>query len=917
MEPLSRPLSDWARGRRAGLNFLTAYGGWLVCVLFLLLGLFTAGDYGVNQDEPLQRLITLGNLNYISGNTDTLEVRFPSDLTYGVSFELPLLLGERALGLRHPYHIHLLRVLATHLLFIIGAYCCYRLACRLFNNRWLALFALLLFLLHPRIYAHSFVNSKDLPFLSMVVIALYLLERALRRDTLGAFLLLGVAVGIATNLRIMDVMLFVAVIVMRAADLWCGNGGGPQRKHILLTGGLFALAAGLTLYVLTPYYWNNPLEGLIYSLRVGANHPTWVDTVFQGEALLSYLAPPHYLPTWFVITTPPFILLLGVVGIAALAVRGLSRPGAVWGNARLRLSFLLLACFLMPALAVILLGSNIYSGWRQMYFIYVPFGLLAAAGLYWLAAAGPRRTGWRVGLYGLIGLGLTLTALQIAQLHPLSNLYFNFLVDRTTPDYLGSRYSMDYWKLAAPQGMEYLQARHPGERLAAQASHRAIALLSPAERRRFTIAAAGRDPDYHLTDQPGEDYRPDLAFNSGYGHPVYNNRLITVKPLDSARMEAAAVAAYTELYRQALSREPVKRAAGYDLYLNGRDVVFIKEKCQPGDRGGKFRLRVYPPDPQRRVQPPSPEPRPGRLPAMGFYDDYSNSGVLLRQLGDVCLAVVRLPDRPITHFLAGFYQGSAGRGPQPVWVGLHSVARPGWAAAIDGLGEHYPGPTPGAAFDLFREGDRLIYYRQPCRPADAAPEFYLHIIPVNAAALPAERQPYGFENRDFRFERHGVYFEGQCLATTPLPDYPIAAIRTGQAGLWQYAGLPPVAPGVLERAAVFIADRQPEVKADFDLYLGDRELIYRRESCAAADTAAGFFLHITPQDAADLSSERRQYGFDNRDFSFDQWGGHFGGQCLAVVPLPDYPIATLHTGQYVAGQGRLWRAELAVEGQRR
>ena len=33
--------------------------------------------------------------------------------------------------------------------------------------------------------------------------------------------------------------------------------------------------------------------------------------------------------------------------------------------------------------------------------------------------------------------------------------------------------------------------------------------------------------------------------------------------------------------------------------------------------------------------------------------------------------------------------------------------------------------------------------------------------------------------------------------------------------------------------------------------------------------------------------------------------------CIAVVPLPDYPIATVRTGQY-DGTGALWTAEFAL-----
>ena len=33
---------------------------------------------------------------------------------------------------------------------------------------------------------------------------------------------------------------------------------------------------------------------------------------------------------------------------------------------------------------------------------------------------------------------------------------------------------------------------------------------------------------------------------------------------------------------------------------------------------------------------------------------------------------------------------------------------------------------------------------------------------------------------------------------------------------------------------------------------------------------------------------------------------------MALVPLPEYALAGLRTGQFVSGQGRLWRAEIAA-----
>ena len=154
---------------------------------------------------------------------------------------------------------------------------------------------------------------------------------------------------------------------------------------------------------------------------------------------------------------------------------------------------------------------------------------------------------------------------------------------------------------------------------------------------------------------------------------------------------------------------------------------------------------------------------------------------------------------------------------------------------------------------------------------------------------------------------------GMCLAAYPLPAYPIAAIYTGQAGVWETNLYPPADPESLRAAYAALAAIQPAIQADFALYVQDSRLIYLRETCAAADTAAGFFLHIIPQDVANLPAERQAAGFANLDFAFARWGGHFDGKCLAAVPLPEYPIKAIRTGQHIPGQGELWAAELTVE----
>ena len=1015
--PLRHIAPQLAGGKRAAAaDFLAARGGLLICALFLLAGLAAAGDFAVNLDESNQRHTAEANLNYILGRADRIEkIHHYHDRVYGVAFELPLLLAERALGLADYHYVHRLRLTLTHLFFIVGAFCCYRLAYHLFGSRPLAMLALLIFLLHPRIYAHSFFNSKDPVFLALFMIALYLLERAFRRDTAAAFTLLGVAVGLLVNLRIMGIMLLPAVVAMRGLD-WLPARDGTERRHILRTGGLFIAAAGLTIYALSPYAWANPVDYLTTNFNLAVNHPTLWPQLFQGKLYPADQVPPHYAAVWFGITTPPLILLLGFIGIGSAVAQGIRQPGAVFRNSRLRFAGLLLAAFLLPPLAAALLGASQYDGWRHFYFLYAPFALLAALGGGWLLAALSRRRRWRAGMYALAAAGLGLTLLQLAQLHPLQYGYFNFLADRTTPDNLRTRYEMDYWQLAHREGLEYLLERHPGTTLGVRiANHWHLEILPAAARQRLLLAGGGGRADYELLEALEDGSRPDLAFNSRQIR-LYDNPIAVLRPLDAAYMTAAAKAAYQELYRQAVAGAPIIRA-DYNVYRKGQRLTFVKENCPPAAADAWFGVRPFPPVAATppAAKPPAPE------------EFFSNHRV---QLGDICLAIIQLP-AAVTGDIILTRRNLGGFKPEglPVWEGFYSLSPPGlrelsargtaagpegfavfldqeegrnrllyakgecspaeyetlvflhiypenladlpfyrWAegkenrdfalsrygvrpggeclaafpmpdypAAALRTGQEdswevnlYPAPAPErlraaqaalagrrpaarSDFALYLRGNRLVYGRESCAAEDTAAGFFLHIVPEDAAVLPAARRAAGFDNWDFAFERWGGHFDGQCLAAVPLPGYPIAAIRTGQAGVWSVDIYPPADPGRLAVVAQTLAKREPAARGVFDLYLRHNRLIYWRESCAAADTAAGFLLHIIPRNAADLPAERQDAGFANQDFAFEHWGAHFDGKCLASVPLPDYPVKAIRAGQHLPGEGELWVVYLPVE----
>ncbi len=747
---------------------------WAVCAFALLVGALVFDDYHGSYDAPHQRPIAKAALDYLAGDGERAfdQVTDPPSLYYGAAFEAPLMLVERFFGLEGR-SIYLSRNILTHLFFLAGGVFCYLLALRMFHSRWLALVALVLYLLHPRIYAHSFSSPKDIPFLAAFMIALYLIHRAFRRDTLGAFLLCGASVGLIVNLRIMGVLLFVAVLVLRALDLAFAS-SREERMRVLLTGAGFALAAMLTYHASLPVLWTDPVGRFMDLARTLGKHPHEAFSLFRGEWLYSLDGPPwDYVPVWVGITTPPATLLLALAGGVALAWRALRRPVHALRDGPLRFGLLLLALPVATMAAVVVLESNIFGGWHHLYFLYAPLLLLAVWGVHRLASS-PRGRWAGVGAYALLGAAMAVTVVSMVRIHPFQHAYFSLLTDRTTPERLVARYEVDYFKFFGRAALAGIAEAHP----------------------------------------------------SG---PVY-----------------------------------------LSLVLN--DLIHEPKFFNPDERKRFIGARDFRSGERNFLQLRAGRP----CPADGVY-------------------VVR------------FYASTHHCMVDPVaWLGERR--REALAREI----------LLRAAYDIHRDGRRLTYLRDGCPREDVGgTRLFLHVVPRDAGDLPPWSRKHGFDNLD-RFLRGGTArIDGDCVGVVDLPDYPIAAIRTGQL----------TDAGILWEASISIGDGAPDyaiarrdalageplARSVYDVHLAGRALTYLRDGCTEAEANARFFLHVVPAEDGDLPEHRREYGFDNLDFTLAARGARLDGNCVALARLPDYPIAAIHTGQY-DGTGRLWTAEFALPG---
>jgi len=310
--------------------YLHKYLGIILLVTLYVIALINYDKYGLSWDENEQRKTGIVSAEYVFSNNQLLLKWGNRD--YGVAFELPLIIIERALNLKDSRSIYLTRHIVTHLFFLVSAFFCFLLIEFLYKNKLLATIGFLLIILHPRLYAHSFFNTKDIPFMSMFLICLYFNAVAFRKKQNKYFILLGIGVGLLINLRIMGVLLFSLILFFLMIDKL----KEIMYKENVKLGLIFSSTTIATLYLSWPFLWSNPIENFVFAFNNMAKFRWGGSVLFNGQFVKGTELSWDYVPIWFIITTPIFYLIAGLSGLILLVFYFFKKPSIYLSNSKQR-----------------------------------------------------------------------------------------------------------------------------------------------------------------------------------------------------------------------------------------------------------------------------------------------------------------------------------------------------------------------------------------------------------------------------------------------------------------------------------------------------------------------------------------------------------------------------------------------------
>jgi hypothetical protein len=420
----------------------------------------TFRDYGLGWDDYTHSqygdlLLAL----YGSGFTDTRAFSFVNLYMYGGGFDMASALAAKVL----PFGLFETRRLIGAAIGIIGLVATWRLGRRL-GGPLAGLCALVLLATCPLYYGHMYMNAKDSPFATAMIVLLLGMVRVIAeypKPSQRTMVLAGVGLGLAFGTRILAAIaapigLAALLLILVAESRAMGLRAAMTRLGQFLWLMLPALALGyLIMGLLWPWGILLPLNPVRAS-EYFANffEKPWRE-LYEGRLISVPDMPLSYLPHLFALKLPEIMLALGLAGAVGTCVAVARRSVLV--NRRAALLAVALAAVLPVAIAMAM-HPALYNGLRHFVFVVPPFAVLGGLAAAWTIERA--HTHGRLALGALAALfigGVTLPVIDMVRLHPYQYTAFNWASGGVRMAH--DNYMLDYWGLAFKQASEALRAK--------------------------------------------------------------------------------------------------------------------------------------------------------------------------------------------------------------------------------------------------------------------------------------------------------------------------------------------------------------------------------------------------------------------------------------------------------------------------
>nr|WP_321487540.1 phospholipid carrier-dependent glycosyltransferase [uncultured Draconibacterium sp.] len=420
--------------------------------------LWLAPKAAVNVDEMLHYPHAERVVNwYYTGGEDASCLDTPVDNLkyYGQSVDNLTALINRAFSIDNEFFTrHFTGAVFFFLLLLFAGL----LGKEISNSYWVAATVVLSLMLTPRLFGQAFGNLKDIPFAAGYIAGIYFIIKYLKqfpKVSWNTVIGLGLAIAFTCSVRIGGLILFAylglgIVVIFLSKPFLLKYIVSTKSCFVRLMGqGLIIVLAGYFLGLLFwPYALQDVVRHPLESLSVMEHYKISIKQLFEGEVIWSSALPWHYLIKWILIATPEFILL-GTLYFGAFLTYKFSKPL----SEQLIIELFVFFTLLFPVVYVIVIGSNLYSGMRQMLFVIPVMVVLAVTGLFQFINLDISKK-VKVPAIALFFVLMILPFQHQAKTFPVDYIYFNAIFGGNKTAW--SNYEYDYYFHGMKEATDYL-----------------------------------------------------------------------------------------------------------------------------------------------------------------------------------------------------------------------------------------------------------------------------------------------------------------------------------------------------------------------------------------------------------------------------------------------------------------------------
>ncbi len=442
------------------IDIFTARNTFVVALLLAAVTLaFLAPKAAVNVDEQLHYPHAKKVINWcFTGGEDIscLETPVTNLKYYGQSVDNFTALFNRIFNVENEFSTrHFTGAFFFWLLLLFAALISYQLT----GSFWVAALTVFSMLAMPRLFGQAFGNLKDIPFAAGYAAGIYFIIRFIKempRPKWTIAIWLALAIAFTISVRIGGLILFayfglaiVTYIISKPFYLKQIVSTKLCLVRLLGRGAVIVIIGYFAGLLFWPFALRDVFQNPLESLSVMEHYKVSIRQIFEGNLLWSTQLPWYYLPKWILISTPEFIIL-GFLIFSISLIRYKSKPVK---SKQLFLELFVFFTLLFPVVYVIIIGSNLYSGVRQMLFVLPLLAVFSSIGIFELLNSNIKKI-VKLPLTVIFFILMILPVKHQATTFPADYIYFNSISGGNKNGW--ANYEYDYYFHSIKKSSEYL-----------------------------------------------------------------------------------------------------------------------------------------------------------------------------------------------------------------------------------------------------------------------------------------------------------------------------------------------------------------------------------------------------------------------------------------------------------------------------